>query len=237
VTGVAEGPARRLNRGFSARMTRGYPWITVKLAASLDGRTAMASGESRWITGPLARADVHRRRGRSGAILTGIETVLADDPALTARRARSVQQPLRVVVDSRLRLPVDARLIREPGRTLVATVAPDPDRAAALGARGVEILKLPSEQARVALQPLLIALGQREINDVLVEAGPTLAGALVQHGLIDELILYVAPHLMGDRGRGLFSLPGLERMIDRVELEIERVNKVGPDLRVIARLA
>jgi diaminohydroxyphosphoribosylaminopyrimidine deaminase/5-amino-6-(5-phosphoribosylamino)uracil reductase len=242
--GVLEEAARALNPGFVKRMTRGLPYTRCKLAASLDGRTAMASGESKWITREAARRDVQLLRARSSAILTGIATVLADDPALTVRLASSelggrsgepVRQPLRVVVDSRLRFPAGARMLSEPGATLIAAVEPDPDRCVALEAAGGRLYAGASAGGQVELGALFRHLARQEINELLVEAGPVLAGAVLRAGLVDELVIYLAPHLMGDASRGMFALPGLEQMQDRIELEIEDVRTVGLDLRIRAR--
>lgn len=235
VCGVLEEEARALNRGFCRRMQSGRPWVTAKLAASLDGRTATASGESRWITSEAARRDVHALRAASSAILTGIGTVLEDDPALTARieSGEEVLQPLRVVVDSRLRMPTTARMLGLPGRTVVATVCEDAGRRASLERAGAEVLVLPPEATgRVDLAALLAALAKLEVNEVLVEAGAVLNGALAEAGLVDEWVIYLAPCLLGDRGRGLFHLPGVQTLAERVELEFQEIRRIGPDLRI-----
>jgi diaminohydroxyphosphoribosylaminopyrimidine deaminase/5-amino-6-(5-phosphoribosylamino)uracil reductase len=238
-SGLLESAAAELNAGFLCRMARGRPRVTLKLAASLDGRTAMASGESRWITGPAARADVQRLRAASSAVLTGIGTVLADDPSLTVR-AEGLdtlgRQPLRVVLDSGLRMSPAARMLALPGSTLVFAAG---RRAAASGleAAGATVEYLPAADDGLDLAAVLHRLGALECNDVLVEAGPTLAGSLMAAGLVDEIVLYLAPHLMGDTARGLFSLPGLEKMADRVQLRITDLRRVGDDLRLRAVLA
>lgn len=231
--GVLEEEARALNRGFCQRMQSGRPWVVAKLATSLDGRTALASGESRWITSEAARRDVQRMRARSSAILTGIGTVLADDPLLTVRMKEVSRQPLRVVVDSKLKLPLGAKMLSAPGQTLVATVSEDPSRRAALEAAGAEVLLLPRDAVgRVDLEELFKKLGQREINEVLVEAGPVLNGALASSGLVDEWWVYLAPCLLGDEARGLFHLPALKTLADKVELQFLEVRRVGPDLKL-----
>jgi len=236
-SGLMAETARELNLGFVARMTRVRPWVRVKLAASLDGRTALASGESQWITGVAARRDVQRWRAQASAILTGVGTVLADDPALTVRPAELGEdpgrQPLRVVVDSRLRTPPAARLLRQAGPVLVATREDaDPARCRALEAAGAEVLPLlADETGRVALPALLAALAAREVNELHVEAGATLAGALVAQGLADELLLYQAPLLLGDEGRGLFRLPALSRLADAPAWTVLEVVAVGRDWR------
>ncbi|NBC46633.1 MAG: bifunctional diaminohydroxyphosphoribosylaminopyrimidine deaminase/5-amino-6-(5-phosphoribosylamino)uracil reductase RibD [Gammaproteobacteria bacterium] len=246
VTGVLEGPCRALNPGFDKRMGLGLPFVRVKSAASLDGRTAMASGESRWITSEAARTDVQWLRAGASAIVTGVGTVLADDPSLNVRLAPTlipalapdepVRQPLRVIVDSHLRTPLDATLLQLPGATLIATLVSDPRRIAAATSAGAEVWVGPADAAgRVDLEALLRYLAEREINEVLIEAGPTLAGAAVQQGLVDELVLYLAPHLMGSAARGLFELAGVDRMADRLPLELIDVRAVGPDLRLRVR--
>ncbi len=242
-TGVLEADARALNPGFEQRMRGGPPYVRCKLAASLDGRTAMASGESKWITGSEARRDVHRLRARSSAVLTGIGTVLADDPSMNVRLGPEEfpalwpdelpRQPLRVVVDSRLRMPLDARMLQLPGATLIATREDSPKAIARANAVGAEVCVLPADPAgRVDLHLLLCYLAEREINEVLIEAGPTLAGAAMELDLVDELVLYLAPHLMGDAARGLFRLPGIDRMEQRIGLALDDVRRVGCDLRL-----
>ncbi len=235
--GLLQAQAEALNPGFVKRMRTGRPFVRCKLAMSLDGRTAMASGESRWITGPAARADAHRLRARSSAMLTGIGTVLADDPSLNARLGDDtpVQQPLRVVLDSRLRLPVTARMLSLPGRTIVCCAGgADPARAGALQAAGAEVIELGAEPGRVSPAAVLDFLGREGVNEVMVEAGATLNGTLLAAGLIDELVVYLAPHLMGDAARGLFHLPGLEHMRERIGLTITDIRAVGQDWRLTA---
>ncbi|MDX1431714.1 MAG: bifunctional diaminohydroxyphosphoribosylaminopyrimidine deaminase/5-amino-6-(5-phosphoribosylamino)uracil reductase RibD [Gammaproteobacteria bacterium] len=234
--GVLEDAARALNAGFVSRHVRGRPWVRVKMAASLDARTAMADGESRWITGTEARRDVQHLRARSSAVLTGIGTLLADDPSLTVREVQPedggpVRQPLRVVLARRLRTPADARLLGEPGATLIATEVDDPAAHRALIEAGAEILPLAGD----TLAALMQALAERAVNEVLVEAGATLAGALVEAALVDEIVLYTAPILLGDAARGLFRLPGVRRLGDAVELQIIDVRTIGKDLRITAK--
>jgi diaminohydroxyphosphoribosylaminopyrimidine deaminase/5-amino-6-(5-phosphoribosylamino)uracil reductase len=235
-TGVLGAQAEQLNPGFVKRMRTGLPWVRVKLAQSLDGRTAMASGESQWITGPSARADVQRLRARSSAILTGIDTVLADDPALTVRLddLPVPRQPLRVILDSRLRMPPTARLLDLPGATRILTGSHDGARAVALQRERVAVMVLPLAGERLDLAAALRHLGELGMNEIQVEAGATLNGALLAAGLVDELVLYLAPHLMGDGARGLFHLPGLARMEQRVGLTIRDVRAVGSDWRITA---
>ncbi len=243
-TGLMETQARALNPGFVMRMTRGRPFVRSKLAMSLDGRTAMASGESQWITGPDARRDVQRLRARSGAILTGIGTVLADDPSLSVREADIGQpppaggwrQPLRVVLDPRLSTPPGARMLRAPGRTLIATCCQDDEAAEALIDTPAEVIRFPGHSDSLDLPTLLRYLGQEEeVNELLLETGATLSGSMLRGGLVDELVVYMAPKLLGSDARGLFRLPGLERMEEAIGLEIADVRAVGRDWRIIAR--
>ncbi|MBK5939371.1 riboflavin biosynthesis protein RibD [Halochromatium roseum] len=248
ITGVLEDDCRALNPGFDKRMRLGLPFVRVKLAASLDGRTALANGESQWITSEAARTDVQWLRARSSAIVTGIGTLLADDPSLNVRLAPAsiaaleegepVRQPLRVILDSALRLPLAAKMLPLPGATLVATCVQDARRIAAVTSAGAEVWVGPPDAfGRVDLEALLRYLAEREINEVLIESGPTLAGAAVQQRLVDELVLYQAPHLMGSDARGLFQLGPLVSMSERVPLDILDVRQIGPDLRLRARIS
>ena len=244
--GILEQQARALNPGFIKRMEQGLPWVRVKLAMSLDGRTAMASGESQWITGPLARADVQRYRARADAILSGIGTVLADDPSLNVRLLEdelgiegAVRQPLRVILDSQLQTPLDARLLDLDGKTLIFTtesVLSKPDTAKKISlyeAKGIDVLPVKSTQeGRLSLKNVLQILAKKDINEVHVEAGATLCGALIQQGLVDEIILYMAPTFMGSDARGLLQLSGLNQMKDKINLNINDIRAVGNDWRL-----
>jgi diaminohydroxyphosphoribosylaminopyrimidine deaminase/5-amino-6-(5-phosphoribosylamino)uracil reductase len=237
MAGVLEDAAQQLNAGFVLRMRQGRPWVRCKLAMSVDGRTAMASGESRWITAAAARADVQQLRARSDAIMTGIGTLLADDPSLNVRidgMDESYRQPLRVILDSRLRTPPDAKLLDLPGETLIVTGVVDADNEARLTRTGIRIVTLPTQDGQLDLPAVLQYLGTLQINEVHLEAGATLCGALLQAGLLDELVIYMAPHLMGNTARGLFALPGLEQMSQRVKLSISDVRAVGDDWRITA---
>ena len=247
-SGLFVADAEELNAGFFSRVRRGRPWVRIKMAASLDGRTALANGESQWITGEKARADVHLWRARSAAVLTGIGTVLADDPALTARAPQAVRQPLRIVLDSRFRTPVTARLLREPGAVRVLGV--DPDGAALLtktwnamardasrpGALQAQLVAADG-RGRVDLAALLQHLGAERINELHVEAGAVLAGAFVAAGLADELLLYVAPTLLGPDARPLLALPALACLAERPRFEIHETLRIGADLRIRLRPA
>ena len=234
-TGLLEVEARELNRGFVSRFERGRPWVRCKLAATLDGRTATATGESRWITGEAARADVHRLRAQAGAVLTGIGTVLADDPRLDARieDAGRLAPPVRVIADSHLRTPPAARLFSAPGRVLIATTG-DATSAPPLLDAGAEVVSLPGADGRVALGALMAALAERGVNEVHTECGPTLAGTLLDLGLVDEVVVYLAPALLGNAARGMFTLPMVAAMSDCVRLEFAGVTRLGADLRIDA---
>lgn len=233
--GLLEAEARVLNPGFIQRMTQGRPFVRIKLAMSLDGRTALASGESQWLTGEAARQDVQRLRARSSAILTGIGTVLADDPHLNVRLPEASRQPLRVILDTELRTPPTAKILRLPGSVLIFTAIADSVAQAPLRAAGAEIVVIPRGAWEVNLQRVMVELAHRECNEIHVECGPTLAGALLQAGLMDELVTYMAPLVLGDRARGLFQLPELVRMSDRTELEIMEMRAVGRDWRISLR--
>lgn len=234
--GLLEGEARELNIGFVSRHERGRPWLRVKIAASLDGRTALANGESQWITGPAARRDGHRWRARSCAVMTGIGTLQGDDPRLTVRDVPCERQPARVVVDSRLRITPRARIL-EGGGVIVATAVSDAARAGALAAAGAEVLCLPDASGKVDLAALLGELAGRGHNEVLAEAGVNLHGALARAGLVDEYLLYLAPQLLGDEGRGMVGLGALESLSEATRLEVRQLRRLGPDLRLIARVA
>lgn len=241
-TGLLEAQAQALNPGFVSRMQQARPWIRVKLASSLDGRTAMASGESRWITGDAARRDVQRLRARSSAVVTGIGTVLADDPSMNVRldatqlnNIEPIRQPLRVVLDTRLRMPAQAKMLSLPGATLIMTGVTDVARWQALQQAGAEVLAIEKAGEQLKPEAVVRALAERDINEVLLECGPTLAGAFIRAGLVDELVVYIAPHVMGDSARGLLHLPGLEQMKDRIALQWLDVRQVGDALRITAR--
>jgi diaminohydroxyphosphoribosylaminopyrimidine deaminase / 5-amino-6-(5-phosphoribosylamino)uracil reductase len=247
--GVLQGQAEQLNPGFVQRMRTGKPWVRCKLAMSLDGRTALANGESRWISGEEARRDVQYWRARSSAVLTGIGTVLADDPAMTVRLEPpltaggdcgvEIRQPLRVVLDSHLQLPTSARILKQPGRTYIFSQESRDDVAAAkLEAAGASIDYVPpsSHGPGIELRIVMERLASMGINEIWVESGPTLSGALLQAEQIDELIIYVAPLLMGDGARGLFHLPQFSSLAECMRLEILDVRAVGGDWRISARV-
>ncbi len=233
--GLLENEARDLNIGFVARMERGRPWLRLKVAASLDGRTALENGASQWITGPAARRDGHRWRARSCAILTGIGTVKDDDPQLSVREVETSRQPLRVVVDSRLETPLTARVLNG-GNVLVAAAVADRARVAALEAAGAEVFLQANAAGKVDLAGLIAELGRRGVNEIHVEAGFKLNGSLLREGLVDELLIYLAPCLVG-AGQGMFNLAALTSLDDRQRLILRDVRQVGADIRVLARPA
>ena len=236
--GLMQSAAEALNAGFISRVGRGRPFVRLKIAASLDGAIAMESGESQWITGPEAREDVQELRARSGAIMTGIGTVLEDDPSLNVRSSSidlSGGQPLRVVLDSRLRMPGSARMLTLPGETLVCCTA-DRD-ASELQNAGASVQEFGAHGEVVNVFEVLAALGEREINDVLVEAGPRLAGYLLEKDLIDELVIYQSPHIMGSNTRGMFTTPAWTALADRRKLEVTDTRRVGNDTRITARIS
>ena len=233
--GLMETAARELNIGFFTRMMCGVPWVRSKVAASLDGRTALANGESKWITGAAARQDVQHWRARSCAVLTGIGTVLADDPQLNVRELETNRQPLRAVVDTGLRLPENASLLQQHG-VVVYTAAQDTQKIARLEQAGVRVMILPDAKGQVDISAVLRDLAGQGCNEVLVEAGNKLNGALLQAGLVDELVLYFAPQLLGDMARGLARLGELTSLNQRINLEWQDVRNVGKDLRIVARI-
>lgn len=239
-SGLLAAEAADLNPGFLMRMRAARPFVRLKLAMSLDGRTALPSGVSRWITGQEARADVHAWRARSSAILTGVGTVLADDPQLTVRGADgepAPRQPLRVVLDGRLRTPPTARLLGSTGEVLLLSAlgALDEARAAALSERGARIELLPASGTRPDLGAALARLAELQVNELMVEAGPTLAGALLAAQLVDELLLYVAPRLLGERARPLVALPAPESLAAAPGLQLFETQLLGADLRLRLR--
>ena len=242
LVGVLEQQAQKLNQGFIKRMQQGLPWVRVKMAMSLDGRTAMASGESQWITAPDARTDVQKYRASADAILTGQGTLLADDPSLNVRlnaddlkMEGAVRQPVRVVLDEDLKISPSANMLSLEGETWVYTLSDDDNKKRLLAAANAKIIKNKANaEGYLQLVSVLKDLAKREINEVHVEAGQTLTGALLQDGLVDELIIYMAPTLMGSDARGLFNLPALVTMQDRIHLEIKDIRAIGRDWRIIA---
>ena len=232
--GLMEAEARALNIGFITRMTCRRPWVRMKIAASLDGKTALNNGASQWITGDAARRDGHRLRARSCAVLTGIGTVLADNPQLTVRHVETFRQPLRVVVDSRLEIPVEARILRNGGE-LIFTATASEKKIAALRDVGARILVLPDKNDNVDLFAMMQTLADFEINEVLVEAGGKLNGSLISAGLVDELVIYLSPCLIGDAALGMLKLPELVDLAQKRTLKIYDLRTVASDIRITAR--
>lgn len=230
------GPeSRELNIGFFSRMVRKTPWVRMKIAASLDGTTALLNGSSQWITSPEARADGHAWRARASAVLTGIGTVLQDDPRLDVRLVPAQRQPHRIVVDSRLQTPPDAALFQAAGEVWIYAAVADAARQSVLEARGAKVFHLPGEDGKVDLVALMHDLARREINELHVEAGHKLNGSLMRAGLVDEFLLYLAPRFLGT-GRGMSSFGPLESLAGGLDLGFESADRIGPDLRVLARV-
>ncbi len=236
--GLLKEDAAELNRGFIHRCETGRPRVTLKMAASLDGRTAMKSGESRWITSEASRADVHLLRAQSSAIITGSGTMIADDPSLTARHvdgAEYERQPMRVIVDSTLRTPSSAKCFQLPGRTIIATVVESGPAWQPYEDQGVELFCMPDGD-KVDLDTLISTLGDMECNDVMIEAGACLAGAFLHNNLVDSLSIYLAPKFMGSHARGMFHMPGVDALSDSVDLSVTDITRVGDDIRITAEL-
>lgn len=234
VCGVLEDQARELNIGFFSRMQRGKPWVRMKAAASLDGKTALHNGSSQWITAQPARDDGHWWRARSCAIVTGIGTVIQDDPQMNVRAVETPRQPRRIVIDSQLLISPDARILAGGG-AWIFTAQSHPEKEARLRERGAEIIMLPNARGKVDLPGLMLELGRRQINELHVEAGYRLNGSLIREGCVDELLLYLAPSLLGD-AQGLFDLGVLDTLDGKCCLSFHEVKQIGPDLRILARL-
>jgi len=230
--GLMEEEAREMNIGFFSRMTRARPWVRMKIAATLDGRTALSDGRSQWITGDEARKDGHRWRARACAILTGIGTVKADDPRLTVRDVETPRQPLRVVVDSRLEIPQRAKILQGDGKVLLFS-AIEPKRVVP----GAEHVVLPNPGGKVDLPAMLGALAKRGVNELHVEAGFRLNGSLVREGCVDEFLLYLNPSFLGDAAQGMLDLPPFDSLDKRLKLAVRSVDPIGGDLRILARPA
>ncbi len=233
-TGLLQAQAQALNPGFEMRMREGRPYVRCKLAMSMDGRTALAGGESKWITSAAARADVQKLRAESSAIMTGINTIIADDPKLTVRDIDTLgRQLLRVVLDRRLKIPRESKLFAEPGEVMTFTVYGCPDKERAMNKAGRPVIRIDGSGEKDFLQGVMRHLArEKEINEVLVESGPTLAGALLQAGLIDELIIYIAPVLLGHEAKALLNLPGIQTMTDLIQLKFTDVRMIGQDMRI-----
>ena len=234
LVGLMEEKAKDLNVGFVSRMTNSRPWIRMKIAASLDGKTALNNGVSQWITGEAARHDGHRFRARSCAVLTGIGTVLEDDPQLTVRFIETSRQPLPVIIDSRLEIPAIAKVLRGKGE-LIFTANDNKEKIAALKKIGARPIILPDKKGKVDLAKMIEMLADFEINEVLVEAGSKLNGALIRARLVDELVIYLAPHLIGNTATGMLQLPELTDLSEKYNLKTQDLRKVGEDIRIMTR--
>ena len=233
-TGVLAQESQRLNRGFFKRMQSQRPYVRSKIAVSIDGRTALANGDSKWITGDAARADVQRFRAGSSAIMTGIGTILSDDPRLNVRDENlgEIRQPQRVVLDSNLQTPADAQIFESSGPIRIFCTTPDRHRQTALEAAGASVEILESRDGRVSLRDTLHRLAELEVNEVLVEAGPGLNGSLMKEGWLDEIVVYIAGNILGSDARGMFDIPMLASMSDRMTLDLVEVRRVGEDCRL-----
>lgn len=230
--GLLQTDAEKLNRGFLKRMVSGLPFVRSKLAMSLDGRTALANGQSQWITSSQARQDVHLFRAEASAIITGIASVLGDDPAMNARVEFAVKQPIRVILDTHLRMPLNAKMLQLSGETWVITCNQDRSAQQRLEDAGCKVFWVAAHQGRVDLVQACKLLAQLEINSVWVEAGATLNGALLETGLVDEWIIYMSPCVLGDQARGLFHFSELQAMTEKIQFKLHAVRQVGPDLRL-----
>ena len=242
--GVLSTEAESLNPGFFKRMNHNRPFVRCKMAMSLDGRTAMKSGESQWITGAEARQDVQSLRARSSAIMTGVGTILFDDPSMTVRPdellgnafiPNPVRQPLRIIIDKHLSLPLDAKILSLEGDCLVFTASDNKKLQAQLNQKGIEVVYLPNSTGGIDLSAMCRYLAEQEINEIHLECGATLAGSMLKAGLIDELVVYMAPMLMGNQARGLFNLPELDKMSNSYSLEIQDIRAIGKDWRITAK--
>lgn len=234
-TGLLQADAHALNVGFVTRMVHKKPWVRLKIAASLDGKTALNNGASQWITGEAARQDGHRWRARSCAIVTGIGTVKSDNPQLTVRHVETLRQPKKVIVDSRLAIPLDAELLRGEEVFIFTANTENQEKKTALSKIGAQVIVLPNEQGMVDLEKMMAMLANFEMNELLVEAGCELNGALVKAGLVDEIIIFLAPHLLGDSAQGMIKLPELVNLEQKKVLGIQDLRMIGQDIRVIAK--
>ncbi len=232
-SGVLADQAYEMNIGFFSRMQRGKPWVRLKVAASLDGKTALYNGQSQWITSPAAREDGHLWRARAGAILTGIGTVKEDNPQLTVRSIPVVRQPLRVIIDSKLSITPQARIL-DGDPTLIFSAIDNAEKKAVLQARGAEVIALPNAQGKVDLPQVIQELGRRQMNEIHIEAGAKLNASLIQEGCVDELLVYLAPSILGD-ARGMFALPELGNLQDKFSLKFHQIKQIGEDIRILAR--
>lgn len=231
-SGINQQRASSLNRGFIKRITSGRPWVTLKIAASLDGKTAMANGESQWITSEAARKDAHKMRAASSAILTGVGTVLRDDSAMTARLDGVERQPLRVILDSRLNTPVNAQILNQDGMVLIITDPNEVGDAGLYPQNNVEVIGCGMRDGSIDLAQVMQQLGQRQINNLMLEAGARVSGAMLEQGLVDELVVYMSPDLLGSNAIGMFRIRGVESIADKLQFEFRSIRKVGRDIKL-----
>jgi len=233
---VSHGPgkqkAKDINKGFFKRVTTGIPWVTLKTAISLDGRIAMVNGESKWITSNVARLDSHKIRATSAAVLTGVGTILRDNPTMNVRLKNIQRQPLRVILDSHLNTPVDSKVLRAPGNVLIMTIINEGNNPKLLESKYVEVFHCPSKNGGIDLDAMMKELGRREINSVMLEAGSRLNGSMLQQGFVDEMVVYIAPDLLGSDARHMFQFKGLESLADKIKLEFKEVKEVGRDIKL-----
>ncbi len=237
LTGVGQSSAKKLNRGFLKRVTTGMPWVTLKIATSLDGKTAMSSGQSQWITCPAARLDGHKSRASSSAVLTGVGTVLRDNPSMNARLENLSRQPCRVILDTNLSMPADSKILGSEGPVLIITASQDQEVIETFSKSGAEIIHcaknyLDPGHGVIDLDQVMRELGKREMNTILLEAGARLSGSMLKRGLVDEIIVYMAPDLLGAEARDMFQIAGLDQLSDRVKLEYRDVVMIGRDLKI-----
>lgn len=233
--GVLADQALEINIGFFSRMLYGKPWVRLKMAASLDGKTALNNGESKWITSEAARDDGHFWRARACAVLTGIGTVMADDPHMTVRAIKTTRQPRSIIVDSALSISPDASILGNPGAWIVAAIE-DLNKQTQLEKRGAEIILLPNLAGQINLPALMSELGKRQINELHIEAGPKLSGALIAAGCVDELLLYIAPSILG-QGKGMFNMPMIDHLQNKYALYFHEIKQIGEDIRILARFS
>ena len=237
---IMAAEAAALNKGFIKRCTNNRPYITVKSAISLDGKTALSSGESKWISSDASRKDVQKLRARSCAILTGIETVLSDDPSLSVRLdkhelelRKEIQQPIRVVLDTQLRIPLNAKILQPANEVIIYTCSNNSEKLSALKSLNIEVVQKQRHNNGISMKNIMADLASREINEVLVEAGSTLVGSLLEEKLVDEMIVYMAPHIMGNASSGLADIPNIKTMQDRIQLEMQEFRKIDQDIKMI----
>jgi diaminohydroxyphosphoribosylaminopyrimidine deaminase/5-amino-6-(5-phosphoribosylamino)uracil reductase len=233
--GVGQKQAKRINRGFLKRVTTGIPWVTLKIATSLDGKTAMNSGESQWITGSAARHDAHRLRASSSAILTGVGTVLRDDPSMTARSEGVQRQPHRIILDTNLSTPPEANIFKGEGKVLLLTSVIDEELIPPYDTRKTEVIGFDEVSGRIDLHKVVKLLGKKEYNNILLEAGSRLSGSMLRAGLVDEIVVYMSPDLLGSDARDMFSIAGMQFLSDKIEFEFESIMAVGRDIKITLR--